>query len=109
MGGFGVGVGVGILTILILMRIGILLFPVKLRPEGHTTYTFSGKYCALTWDQITSVGTMSVVGLRYITFQTNDNKTLYIPCFLTDFIGFRDQVAAWAGEHQVLTQALFSL
>ncbi len=93
---------------LVLTLIVIPLCPVKVRPEGIATYNFYGLYSMVNWGDIASVKPVNLLGLRYITFCTNDNKTLYIPRFLTNYVGFRDQVAVWAGEHHLLTQALFS-
>ncbi|HQR09479.1 MAG TPA: hypothetical protein PLN21_21835 [Gemmatales bacterium] len=93
---------------LVLTLIAIPLFPVIVWPEGLKTYNFWGGYVSVNWSDIVSTNSMNLLGLRYVTFRTTNNKTLYIPRFLTNFVGFRDQVAAWAGEHHLLTQALFA-
>lgn len=93
---------------LVLTLIAIPLCPVKVRPEGLSTYNFWGMYSTVNWDDIVSVKPVNLLGLRYITFRTTEGKTLYIPRFLTNFVEFRDQVAGWAGEQHLLTQALFA-
>lgn len=91
----------------LLTAIAIPLYPVILRPEGLTTYSFSGFYHTLTWADIARVGSLNMMGLRYVTIHTTNGKTLYVPHFLGDFEGFRQQVAAWAGELHPFTIALF--
>jgi len=79
---------------------------VIVRPEGIKTYNFWGSYSTTPWEDIVSTSSFNMLGLRYVTFRTKNNKTLYIPRFLGNYLGLRDQVAAWAGEQHLLTTAL---
>ena len=91
---------------LIVTCIAVPISPVIIRPGGLTTYTAWGTYSTITWDDVVTTNTFNLLGLRYVTIRTKQNQTLYIPRFLNNYIGFRDQISAWAGEEHLLTQAL---
>jgi hypothetical protein len=94
----------GGVTGLVLTTVAVRFYPVYVGPSGVRSYTTWGLYRTVPWSEIESVRRFNLPGLRYLI--VGKGGGVYLPLFLTEMEGFREQVRLYAGASNPLVQEL---
>ncbi len=85
----------------------VVLFRVRVGPGGLRGYDFWSLPAVVSWDGITDLRPLSLVGLPFLLIQSDvSRRRLWLPLFLADYPGFVEAVAESAGDDHPLTVAL---
>jgi hypothetical protein len=72
-----------------------LLSPIRINDKGIRSYTITGNYKLLRWEELQSIGKCSLPGFRYALITSTKGTTIWVPAWLIN----RENFVTIAKQH----------